>query len=58
MIGKERLIDYLQSHVITFVDYLAILKKKYLNKVVAKIIRGKRWKEKEEKQVRKTMDVG
>jgi hypothetical protein len=58
MIRKEPLIDYSQSHVVTFVNYLVILEKKTLNKVVAKTIREERWKEKEEKQARKTMDVG
>jgi hypothetical protein len=31
-IGKIHLVDYSQSHVVTFVDYLVILKKKVLNK--------------------------
>jgi hypothetical protein len=34
--GNEPLVDYYQSHVVTFAEYLSILRKKAMDKVVAK----------------------
>jgi hypothetical protein len=41
--GKEPLVDYIQSHVVTSVEYLNTLRKKTMDKVVVKEIKeGKR----------------
>jgi hypothetical protein len=48
-IGKIHLVAYSQSHVVTFVGYLAIMTKKVLDKVATKTIREKRRKKREEK---------
>ncbi len=54
--GREPLIDYSQSNVVTSRDYLNVLQKKNINKATADNIR-KAHKEKEEKQARKAMDA-
>jgi anti-anti-sigma regulatory factor len=54
---KIHLEDYSQSHVVTFVDCLAILKKKALDKTTVKTFKEERRKEREEKQARKIVDV-
>jgi hypothetical protein len=36
--GKEPLIDYSQSHVVTSIEYLNIIKKKIMDKPIAKEI--------------------
>ncbi len=47
--GKEPLIDYSQSHVVTSTNYLSILQKKTIDKKVANNIRKVQVKEREEK---------
>ncbi len=56
-IGKIHLVYYSQSHVVTFVDYLAIMKKKALDKAIIETIKEERRKKREEKRTRKIMDV-
>ncbi len=46
--GKEPLIDYSQSHVGTFDEYLQIMRKKVMDIETTKIIRKQRRKEREE----------
>ncbi len=50
--GKEPLVDYSQSHVITYDQYLDIMWKKAMDKVIAKKIKEHRQKEREEKKLK------
>jgi hypothetical protein len=47
--GKEPLIDYSQSHVVTFVEYLNILRKETMDKATAEEIKEGKIKEREDK---------
>jgi hypothetical protein len=46
--GRESLVDYSQSHVVTFDEYLQIMRKKVMDKEKTKIIKEQRRKEREE----------
>jgi hypothetical protein len=50
--GKEPLVDYFQSHVVTFVKYLNILKRKAMDKETTKEIRWFKGKKKKDKRVK------
>ncbi len=55
--GKEPLVDYSQSHVITFEEYFAILKKKTMDKVVVdEAIKTKR-KQKKDDRLKKVVNT-
>jgi hypothetical protein len=45
--GKEPLIDYSQSHIVTSFEYLDILRRKSMEKVAAKEIKVGKTKDKE-----------
>jgi hypothetical protein len=47
--GIKPLIDYSQSHVVTFVDYLNVLHKKVINKTSVDNIKEAQVKEREDK---------
>jgi hypothetical protein len=49
---KKPLIDYFQSHVVTSFEYLDILRKKTIEKVVVKEIKANKRKDKKIKQVK------
>jgi hypothetical protein len=49
--------DYSCSNVVNFDKYLVILKKTKLDKVVMKKVNKERWKEREDKQTRKTTNL-
>jgi phosphohistidine phosphatase SixA len=51
---KEPLVDYLKSHVMTNAEYLVVMHKKVMEKVVAKAIRETHQKEREENKIRKS----
>jgi len=51
--GREPLVDYSQSHVMTSIHYLSALQKKNINKVIANNVREAWVKEKEENKLRK-----
>ncbi len=53
--GKEPLIDYSQSHFITSITYLNILREKIIDKVGIKETRQERRKEKEDEQKKKKL---
>jgi hypothetical protein len=53
---KKPLVDYSQSHVVTLIEYSSILHQQALNKKIAKEIRQKKWKEKEDKKVKRAID--
>jgi hypothetical protein len=55
--GKNTLVDYSQSHVITSNQPLNIMWKKTMDKVVVDEIKEDRWKEREEKKLKKAIDV-
>ncbi len=48
--GKEPLVDYNQSYVVTSSEYFSILQQKVLAKEVAKVIKQQKKKEKEDKR--------
>ncbi len=47
--GRESLVDYSQSHVVTSEEYLTIMWQEVMNKEVAKLFRETRRKEKQHK---------
>ncbi len=51
--GKEPLVNYSQSHVVTSAEYLVIMCKNVMEKLVAKLIRETHHKEREENKVKK-----
>jgi hypothetical protein len=51
--GKKSLIDYSQSHFVISFEYLNILRRKKMEKVLAEEIRTCKRKEKEDKQTTK-----
>ncbi len=51
---KEPLLNYSQFHVVTNVEYLVVMHKKAMEKVVVDAIRETHCKEKEENRVRKS----
>ncbi len=54
--GRERLVDYSQSLVVTFDKYLRIMRQKAMEKEVVQEVRQSTRKEREEKHVRKVVD--
>jgi hypothetical protein len=50
--GKEPLIDYFQSHVVTSFTYLNILRRKTMEKAAVKEIRARKKKYKENRQAK------
>jgi hypothetical protein len=56
--GKEPLIVYFQSHVVTSFEYLDILRRKTMEKVVAEEIRVGKTKDKEDRQVKGVAKLG
>jgi hypothetical protein len=55
--GKEPLVDYSQSHIMTSTNYLSVLQKKTIDKASIDNSREARVKEKEEKQARKASNA-
>ncbi len=51
--GEKPLIDYFQSHVVTYFEYLVILRMKTMKKTVAKEIRIGKIKDKEDRQAKR-----
>lgn len=56
--GKKSLVDYSQSHVVTFDKYLNIMWKKAMDKAIAKEIIEDKWKEREERKLKRVIDMG
>lgn len=57
ILGKEPLIDYSNSHVVTSKQYLVVLKQKKMDKEVADKVRVLKAKEREEKRSRRFQDT-
>jgi len=55
---NEPLIDYYRSHVVTSVEYLSILRKKTMDKVVAKENKEGKRKEIKDKQAKRILELG
>ncbi len=55
--GIKPLIDYSQSHVVTFVDYLNVLHKKVINKTSVDNIKEAQVKEREDKWTKKVANA-
>lgn len=55
--GKEPLVNYFQSHVITFEEYHAILKKKTMEKVDVNEARETKKKQKKDGRLRKVVNT-
>jgi len=55
--GKKSL-DYSQSHVVTFDKYLNILWKMAMDKAIVKEIIEDKWKEREERKLKRVIDMG
>jgi hypothetical protein len=56
--GNEPLVDYSQSDVITFDQYLNIMWKKAMDKVIVKEIREDKQQEREDKKLKRGTYVG
>ncbi len=56
--GRRPLVDYSKSHVVIFAKYLNILRKKIIDKVVAKEIRKGKRKQKKHKQAKRVVELG
>jgi hypothetical protein len=55
--GREPLVDYSQSHVITSNEYLRIMQQKAMDKEVVEHIQENKSEERQEKQARKTLTM-
>jgi hypothetical protein len=56
--GKEPLINYSQSHVVTSFEYLDIIRTKTMEKIVVEEIKTNKRKEKENRQAKQTIELG
>jgi hypothetical protein len=56
--GKDPLVDYSQSHVVTFNQFKNIMWKKAMDKVVVEEIREDKQKEREDKKLKRAACVG
>jgi hypothetical protein len=56
--GNEPLIDYYRSHVVTSVEYLSILTKKTMDKVVAEENKEGKKKKIKNKQAKRILELG
>ncbi len=56
--GKKPLVDYSQSHVVTYDEYLNIMWKKATDKAITKEISADKWKEREEEKLKTIVDMG
>ncbi len=52
--GKEPLVDYFQSHVITYDQYFDVMWKKAMDNAITKEIKKHRRKEREEKRLKRS----
>jgi hypothetical protein len=55
---NEPLVDYSQSRVVTFVEYLSILRNKPMGKVAIEEIKEGKWKEMEDKWTKRVPKLG
>jgi len=55
--GRDPLVNYFRSHVMTSIEYLGILQIKTIDKITTKEHNKAKWREREKNKARKAIDV-